>query len=129
MFLFKSNQIKFYDTSYVLLGDDFMEINVFNTAKQIASITIWDESICLDSLCLDKHSFNTKFLNRNYPDNLLENIIKFRPIYSGRNLEKNGILTTQKIIDNSVNIIYTINDREVYFRDIKNRIKIKMEKL
>jgi hypothetical protein len=129
LFLFKSKSIKFYDTSYVLFGKNFLEVNVYNLANKVASITIREDKICLEHICYSKHEFNSRFLTPFYNDELLENIIQFKPIYSGLNLEKNDMLSIQKIKNKNVDIMYEIKNSIVKFKDIKNRITIKMEKI
>ncbi len=81
--------------------------------------------ICMDGNCLDKKSFNKKFLSNYYPKNILENILKSKPIFNSRNIKKmkNGFY--QKINK----IFYRVLSDSVVFRDRRNNIFIKIRYL
>ncbi|HHB94853.1 MAG TPA: hypothetical protein ENK88_06885 [Campylobacterales bacterium] len=79
--------------------------------------------------CMEKKDFNAKMLSANYPDTLLENIFKSKPIFNEKNLEKNSNGFIQKIIkDGEYDINYSVDNNKTKFKDKKNNILIKVKR-
>jgi hypothetical protein len=76
---------------------------------------------------MEKKDFNEKVLNASYPDTLLENIFRSKPIFEKKNLEQNEHGFSQKIIKDGIyNLSYTVKGGERIFRDKINKILIKV---
>jgi len=64
-----------------------------------------------------------------YPPSLLQNIILGHQIYDGKNSLKQDDGFIQSIKTSEVNIKYRVNSREIYFKDSKNHILIKIKEI
>jgi len=78
---------------------------------------------------MSKSGFNEEYLNAVYPDELLQNILLGRKIYNGKNILKNSNGFKQDIQTKEVSIIYVVNSQQIYFKDRKNHILIKIKEL
>ncbi len=83
--------------------------------------------MCVDEGCMSRSKFNTEFLNKAYPDNLLQNVLLGLPIYKGENRIRTVDGYEQNIETDDVNILYKVNAKAIYFKDRKNRILIKIK--
>ena len=121
----KSPKIKFSDIGYVRHTKSAIELELFIAGHVFQKIYI-DGRICLSNACMSKRSFNAEYLNKNYPENILQNIILSRAIYSGKNREKTDAGFVQKIQNKAVDITYRVTSQESFFKDRKNHILIKI---
>ena len=126
LIIIKSPQIKFSDLGYLRNTEDSVELELFMAGKRIQKISI-NHLICVNEGCMSKSGFNEEYLNENYPDNILQNILLAKPIYDGRNLEKTNNGFTQRISSLHVEIIYKVTQNQVFFKDKKNRIIFKIK--
>ena len=124
----KTPQIKFSDVGYVRNSDDSVELELFIAGRVFRKISI-NYLICLDEGCTSKAAFNEAYLNKSYPDKLLQNIILGRAIYEKRNLLKNADGFTQEIKTQQVDINYRVTQKEIYFKDKQNNILFKIKDL
>lgn len=122
----KSPKIKFSDIGYVRHTDDAIELELFFAGRVYKKIDI-NRLICVDEGCMSKSSFNEEYLSKYYPSSLLQNIILGKKIYDGKNSIKQNDGFIQKIEDLHVNIIYRVNAKEIYFKDKRNHILIKIK--
>ena len=127
----KTKKFAFSDTGFMNLYDNLINLQVFSMGKVVLDMTVSlnDDEICVGSLCNTKHGFNQTFLTGEYPDTLVENILQSKPIMGGRNLKKMTKGFIQKIITGKYGIKYKIWPGNVYFKDVKNNIIIKLRKL
>lgn len=124
--IIKTPKLKFSDLAYIKHTDNAVALELFIAGKLVQKISI-DYLICVDDGCMSKSSFNSEYLNTEYPNELLQNIILGLPIYERQNLIKNTQGFEQNIQTNSVNINYRVNSKEIYFKDKKNRIIFKIK--
>ena len=73
-----------------------------------------------------KSVFNRKYLNANYPSDILENVILGHAIYDGKNLRKLYDGYVQDIKNDDVDIHYEVNSAGIRFKDRKNEILLKI---
>jgi hypothetical protein len=127
----KTKKFAFSDTGFMNVYDNLLNLQVFSMGKIVLDLTVKlnDDEICVGSLCNTKHGFNQTFLSGEYPDTLVENILQSKPILEGKNLRKMTKGFIQKIINNKYAIKYKIWPGNVYFKDAKNNIIIKLRKL
>ena len=126
--IMKTPKIKFADTGYIRSNEDLVALELFSAGQAVGKFEI-ENLVCVDGEgCMQKSSFNAEYLNVNYPDTLLENILRSKPIYDGQNLVQNAHGFEQNIIDEYVEIIYKITDRQIYFKDRENSVLIKIKK-
>ena len=127
----KTKKFAFSDTGFMNLYDNMINLQVFSMGKAVLDMTVSlnDDEICVGSLCNTKHGFNQTFLTGEYPDTLVENILQSKPIMGGKNLKKMTKGFIQKIMTAEYGIKYKIWPGNVYFKDVKNNIIIKIRKL
>ena len=124
--IIKSPKIKFSDLGYLRNSDDSLELELFMAGKSIQKISI-NHLICVSEGCMTKSGFNEDYLNENYPDDILQNILLAKPIYDGKNLEKTKDGFIQHISSLHVEILYKVSQNQVFFKDKKNHIIFKMK--
>lgn len=127
----KTKKFAFSDTGFMNEYDNLLNLQVFSMGKVVLDLTVRldEDEICVGSLCNTKHGFNQTFLSGEYPDTLVENILQSKPILGGQNLKKMTKGFIQKVINSRYAIKYKIWPGNVYFKDIKNNIIIKLRKL
>ncbi|MCJ7766047.1 MAG: hypothetical protein MUP09_08935 [Thiovulaceae bacterium] len=126
--ILKSPKFKFADAGYLRSNDEMVSIELFSASQAVAKIEVRNLICVAGEGCMRKSSFNSEYLSANYPDTLLENVLRSKPIYNGRNLVENVHGFEQKITDEGVDIEYRITPRQIYFRDRKNSVLIKIKK-
>ncbi len=126
--VFKTASIKYADMGFIKKSPSKVEVEMYAAGQPLVSIEINGMNVCMSTLkCMEKHDFNTKMLNGSYPDTLLENIFKSKPIFNSKNLEKKSDGFTQKIQKkDKYDITYTVVSGERKFRDRINKILIKV---
>ncbi|WP_457744521.1 hypothetical protein [Sulfurimonas sp.] len=124
--IIKSPKIKFSDIGYVKHTDSDIELELFIAGHVFQKIDI-NHMICMNEGCMSKGSFNEDYLVSSYPSSILQNIILGNKIYDGKNLLKNEDGFEQIIQNSNVNIKYKVNAHEIFFKDRKNHIIIKIK--
>jgi len=122
----KTPKLRFSDLGYVKNSNKAVGLELFVAGKLIKKIDI-NYLICVDEGCMSKSSFNAEYLEASYPDDLLQDIILGLPIYDAKNLQKSDGGFKQLIVNDSVNIEYRVDAREIYFKDKKNHILFKIK--
>ena len=124
----KTASMKYADMGFIKSDASKVEVEMYAAGQPLVSIEINGMNVCMSTLkCMEKHDFNTEILNGSYPDTLLENIFKSKPIFNSKNLEKNSDGFTQKIQKEELyDITYTVVSGERKFRDTINKILIKV---
>ncbi|MEA1982320.1 MAG: hypothetical protein U9N39_02150 [Campylobacterota bacterium] len=124
----KTDKLKYSDLGYVKNSDDAVSLELFVAGKMIQNIEI-NYLICVDEGCMSKSSFNEEYLNASYPDELLQNISLGKPIYNRKNFVKTNDGFEQYIRDDNVNIKYSVDSKEIRFKDRRNSILFKIKEL
>ena len=126
LIIIKSPKIKFADLGYIRNSDKALELELFVAGKVIEKISV-NHLICVSNGCMSKSGFNRDYLNKAYPDEILQNILLGHQIYKGKNRVKTQEGFDQKIEDENVNIMYKVSSNVVYFKDRKNNIIFKIK--
>ena len=122
----KSAQLRFSDIGYIRHTKDAIELELFVAGHAYQRIHI-NHLICVDEGCMRKSSFNAEYLFAKYPSTLLQNIILGREIYNGKNSVKKDDGFVQHIQNADVDIYYSVDSHQIYFKDRKNHILIKIK--
>ncbi len=124
--IIKSLKMKFADVGYIRSSDKAIELELFVAGKPIEKFTI-NHLICTSEGCMSKSGFNSDYLSSSYPDDILQNILLGNEIYDAKNkiITEDGF--TQKISTKSVDIMYRVNPKEIFFKDVKNKIIFKIK--
>jgi len=120
--------IRYAGMGFIYKSDSFVKVEIYSMGQPIMSLDINGMNVCMSTFkCMEKKDFNAKMLSSNYPDTLLENIFRGKPIFDGENLEKNSHGFIQKLTkDSEYNIVYSIKDKQTKFKDKANSILIKV---
>ncbi len=124
--IIKTPHLKFSDLAYVKSTEDSVRLELFVAGTNVQNIEI-NHLICLNEGCMIKSSFNKEYLNENYPDTILQNIVLGKSVYDTKNLKKISNGFEQKIQNSHVNIFYKVTHNEIYFKDKKNKILFKIK--
>jgi len=126
--IMKTPKIKFADAGYVRSNEDVVALELFSAGHAVGKFEI-ENLVCVDGEgCMRKSSFNEAYLNRHYPDTLMENVLRGKPIYESENLLKNEHGFEQHIMNEYVEIKYKVSPNQTYFKDRTNKILIKIKK-
>ena len=120
--------IQYAGMGFIYKSNSFVKVEVYSMGQPIMSLDINGMNVCMSTFeCMEKKDFNSKMLSINYPDTFLENIFRGKPIFDGKNLQKNSNGFIQEIIkDNLYDINYSVNSHESRFKDKINHILIKI---
>lgn len=122
----KTKQLKFSDLGYIRSSGSAVEVELFTVGKSVFKASI-DYLVCTQDGCMGKSAFNEQYLNASYPDSLLQNILLGRVIYEAKNRVALADGFEQKIANEDVDISYKVTSNEIYFKDRKNKILIKIK--
>lgn len=126
--ILKTPKLKFADAGYIRSNEELIALELFSAGHPVAKFEI-ENLVCVDGEgCLSKSSFNEEYLSGKYPDTLLENLLRGKPIYKGLNLLDNGHGFEQKIVNEDVDIKYRVSKGQIYFKDRVNGVLIKIRK-
>ncbi len=124
----KTPKLRFADTGYIRQNAELVALELFSAGQAVGKFEI-GTLVCVDGEgCMRKSSFNAEYLSADYPDTLMEDILRSNPIYKGKNLVKNRQGFEQNISKDGVDIRYKVTDRQIYFKDRKNSVLIKIKK-
>jgi hypothetical protein len=126
----KTKRFAFSDTGFLVKHSDMLRLNILAMGKPVLDLKVKNsDDICVGSLCNTKHGFNQSFLVEEYPDALIENVLNKRPIFDGQNKRVTKTGFVQKITTGSYDIKYQVSSENIYFKDRKNRILIKLKRI
>ncbi len=123
----KSPKLKFNDIGYILHNDDTVELQLYEAGNTIESFSV-NHLVCTQSGCMRKSSFNAEYLNSSYDDDLLKDLLMRRPVFGGKNLQRDKSGFEQHIVSDAYDITYRVTPDTLYFKDTKNRILFKLRK-
>jgi len=124
--IIKSPKIKFADIAYIRNTNNSIELELFVAGNAVESISI-NHLICTSKGCTTKSRFNTEYLHRSYPDDILQNILLGHSIYESQNKIKTQDGFEQDIKNENVDIIYKVRNNQIFFKDKKNKIIFKIK--
>ena len=124
----KTATMKYADMGFISHSSSAVNVEIYGAGQPLMSLEINAMNVCMSTFkCMEKKDFNEKVLNGSYPETLLENIFRAKPIFKEKNLEKNKSGFSQKIVKDGIyNISYTVKGGERIFRDKTNKILIKV---
>ena len=124
----KTATFKYADMGFITQNRSEVNVEIYGAGQPLMSLEINGMNVCMSTFkCMEKRDFNAKILHASYPETVLENIFRAKPIFSEKNLEKNPNGFSQKIVKDGIyNISYTVKGGERIFRDKINKILIKV---
>lgn len=126
--VFKTAGMKYADMGFITDSSNKLNVEMYAAGQPLVSIEINALNVCMSTFeCMEKKDFNTKLLSRYYPETLLENIFRKKPIFNGKGFTKTVEGFTQKIQkENRYDITYSVVSGGRTFRDTINNILIKV---
>jgi len=128
--MFKTPTFKYADMGFIYENEEEIKVEIYGSGQALTSLDISETSVCMSLLeCMGKSAFNQEVLSGMYPEDILENIFRGKPLFNGLGLEKKGTGFTQKIVKkDKYNIDYSVLKNEIIFHDTINTIDIKIKK-
>jgi hypothetical protein len=130
LIVFKTPTFRYADMGFIYENSDEVKVEIYGNGQALMTLKMTQNSVCMSLLeCMSKKSFNQKVLNRYYPEEVLDDIFRGKPIFSAKHLKKKSNGFTQTIVnENKYNIHYSVLKHEIIFRDTINTILIKVKK-
>ena len=128
--VFKTPTFKYADMGFVYENNSEVKAEIYGSGQALMSLRVSGDSVCMSLFaCMSRKKFNQQVLSSAYPDTVLENIFRGKPVFSGQNMKKTRNGFTQNIVkQNKYNIHYTVLNNEIIFRDTINKILVKVKK-
>lgn len=130
-FKFPSLNFKFSDSGFLYLNEKRLRLELYKFGQTVFFVEINDK-ICTNYACYDKKLFNQRWFLNAYYDDLLEDILRARPIYEAKNLQKTQCGFRQDFSTQGQNLVYELCHDELSFYAIKGGTQlfsIKMRRL
>ncbi len=124
----KNSSIKVADTGFIRRGNNEINLQIFAASTPILDLHV-KQDVCIGYTCLSKISFNKRFFGFSHYESFVDELFNLQPIYHKTNLVKTPNGFEQKIETKDYSIIYRVDGENLYFKDKKNRILIKLKEL
>jgi len=125
----KTPSMKYADMGFITSSVNGVNVEIYAAGQPLMDFEINGLNVCMSTFkCMDKKSFNEKVLSSSYPDEILENIFRAKPIFDSENLEqdKEGSFSQKLTKEGIYDISYSVNAKQRIFRDTINKILIKV---
>ncbi len=124
----KTPKIKYADMGFIRNNSYILNIEMYAAGQPLVNIEVNGKNICMSTFeCMSKKLFNKKILSEYYPETLLEDVFRSKPIFDKEGYEKSGDGFVQKIKkENQYDISYKVTSKTRVFRDTINKILIKV---
>jgi hypothetical protein len=127
LIIFKTAKLKYADMGYIRRNKDAVKVDLFMAGQAARSIEV-GKLICFEEGCMSRSDFNKEYLHASYPDDLLLNVLSGRPIFEKAAIAQTAQGFTQELQSSKYDITYRVENAEIYFKDRKNMILIKISK-
>jgi len=126
--VWKTPVMRYADQGFLYREPSRVRLEVYASGQAVMKLSVTPEQVCNGVLCMDKKSFNLRFLSPEYPPDLLDHLLKGEPIFGGENLVRKDHGFTQRIEkEGHYRIVYTVLNGSVAFRDTINQIVIEIK--
>lgn len=124
----KTPLLKYSDSGFLKQINEAIYINLFNAGIPVLEIII-DKKVCIQKVCYNNLQFNSQFLGDMHYNNILKDIVLFRPIYNKKNLKYENKGFSQSLHVKNREIFYQVTNQSVTFRDKAKKVLIKIKLL
>jgi len=123
--------MRYADQGFIYERPDEVKVKIYGNGQALFSLQVTEDAVCSGPLrCMDKKTFHAKMLSAYYPDDTLDSIFRFKPVFDGVGMVKKRNGFTQKLINgNKYHIEYKVLNNQAVFRDTINHILIKIKRL
>ncbi len=124
----KTQKFSFSDAGFMKNEEGVIDLQILALGKPLLKLKISDD-ICVDHHCRTKQEFNENYLSADYPYDLINNVLSSQPIFGGENMKQTSNGFMQRIKSPLYDIKYKISPGSIYFKDMQNKIIIKLREL
>lgn len=124
----KTQKFSFSDAGFMKLKEGIIDLQILALGKPLLKLKISDD-VCVDHHCRTKQEFNENYLSADYPYDLINNVLTSQPIFGGENMKRTSNGFMQRIKSPLYDIKYKISPGSIYFKDMQNKIIIKLREL
>lgn len=121
----KSPNLKYSDIGLVEKSQSSVLVHIFSLGKEILRLEIGKYISINRSIPIPLSLFNSQYLSSEYPPSLLKNIFSGNPIFQGKNI----VYLQNSFIQEFDHIKYKVSQSEIYFKDSKNQILIRLRRV
>jgi len=124
----KTPKVKYADMGFIKNNSYVLNIEMYAAGQPLVNIEVNGNNVCMSSLkCMSKKDFNKEVLSEYYPETLLEDVFRAKPIFEKEGYKESSDGFVQKINKESqYNISYKVTSKTRIFRDTINKILIKV---
>ncbi len=129
LIVWKTPSFRYADMGFISDDGATMKVEIYGAGAALMHLKISGDMICISRFeCMSKEHFNRKYLSMHYPNDILENIFRSKPIFAGARLRQKSNGFTQKIEKpHTYQIEYSVLNKQTIFRDTINKILIKVK--
>jgi hypothetical protein len=129
--VFKTPTFKHADLGFIYENDEELKIEIYGSGQVVMALELSKASACMSLFeCMSRKSFNQTLLSSAYPEEILDNIFRAKPIFDAKGLEKTRNGFTQNLTQlGKYKINYSVLNKQIIFRDTINNIVIKVKRL
>jgi len=124
----KNSKIALADTGFIKKDNERLNLQLFSASAPIFDLHV-KEDVCIDYMCLTRKSFNNEFFGFSHYKTFVDELFNMQPIYKQKNIEKTKDGFKQQIKTENYDITYRVQNNNLYFKDRKNRVLIKLKEL
>lgn len=124
----KNPKIALADTGFIKKDENKLNLQLFSASSPIFDLHVKND-VCVGYTCLSRESFNSEFFGYRHYKNFVEELFNMQPIYKDKNLVKTKDGFEQKIKTENYDIVYKIENQNLYFKDKKHKVLIKLKEL
>ncbi len=130
LIVFKTPTFKYADMGFIYENKEEIKAEVYSAGQALMTLKISRNDVCMSLFeCMSKENFNKQILHHLYPQNIIDNIFRAKPIFEAQGLVYRKIGFMQKIVKgDKYNIYYAVSNKETLFHDIINGILIKVKR-
>lgn len=130
LIVMKTPTLSYADMGFIYENSDELKVEIYSSGQAQTSLKISQGKVCMSLFaCMDKDAFNRKVLSRHYPESLLEDVFRSKPVFGGKGVQETRNGFTQMVVKkDKYHISYTVLTKQVVFRDTINKILIKVKK-
>ncbi|MDX1808504.1 MAG: hypothetical protein R3331_03080 [Sulfurospirillaceae bacterium] len=124
----KTQNIGIADAGFLKKSSRYKNLQIFSAGSLVLNLKLSNKA-CLNGRCTTREDFNTKLFGYPYYKNIMDDILNKNQIYNGKNIKyiKDGF--EQRIKSKNYDILYKIEDGNIYFKDRQNKVLIKLERI
>lgn len=124
----KNSTLALSDTGFIKRDNKRFNLQLFSAGTPVLDLVV-KEDVCMDYICLGKEEFNKRFFGFRHYKNFVNDLFEFKPLYSKKNLKETKTGFSQNLTAVNYDIFYKVEEGNLYFKDKKNRVLIKLKEL